>query len=47
MIRKRNGKFVVLDSEGLKVLGTHSTRKDALDQLKAIEISKASKKGKK
>lgn len=39
-IEKRNGKWVVLDSSGKKVLGTHSTKKEAVDQLQAIEISK-------
>lgn len=42
MIRKREGKFVVLDSKGKKVLGTHKTKKKAQKQLAAIEISKKS-----
>lgn len=41
MIKKRDGKFVVLNKAGDKVLGTHSTRKEAVAQLQAIEISKA------
>jgi hypothetical protein len=40
MIRKRGGKYVVLDSSGTKVLGTHTTEKSAQRQLAAIEISK-------
>lgn len=42
MISKRGGKFVVLDSKGKKVLGTHETKKKAQKQLAAIEISKKS-----
>jgi len=42
MIRKRGSKFVVLDSKGKKVLGTHETKKKAQKQLAAIEISKKS-----
>lgn len=44
MIRKRGEKWYVLDHEGKKVLGVHTSRKDAIRQLTAIEISK--KKGK-
>jgi len=40
MIRKRNGKFVVMDSTGTKVLGTHDTLGKARKQLQAIEINK-------
>lgn len=40
-IQKRDGKFVVLNKKGTKVLGTHKTRKEAVKQLQAIEISKA------
>ncbi len=40
MIRKRNNKFVVLNSTGTKVLGSHETRAEALAQLQAIEINK-------
>lgn len=42
MISKRGSKFVVLDSKGKKVLGTHETKKKAQKQLAAIEISKKS-----
>ena len=41
MIVKKNNKFVVKDSKGEKVLGTHSTKKAALRQLAAIEASKS------
>ena len=40
MIQRRKGKFVVTDSTGSKVLGTHESKSDALAQLKAIEASK-------
>jgi hypothetical protein len=40
VIRKRKGKWVVTDKSGKKVLGTHNTRHEALQQLKAIEASK-------
>lgn len=40
MIKKRGSKYVVLDSTGKKVLGTHSTKASALRQLQAIEINK-------
>ena len=43
MIRKRGGKFVVLNSTGNKVLGTHATRDKALAQLRAIEANKHKK----
>lgn len=39
-IKKRGKKFIVTDSTGKKVLGTHPTRKEAVKQLQAIEISK-------
>jgi hypothetical protein len=39
-IIKRGDKFVVTDSSGKKVLGTHASRKKALAQLAAVEISK-------
>lgn len=42
MIHKRGSNFVVLDSKGKKVLGTHETKKKAQKQLAAIEISKKS-----
>ncbi len=41
MIKKSGNKFKVMDSEGKKTLGSHSTRKEALAQLRAIEASKA------
>ena len=41
MIVKEGKKFVVKDSKGEKVLGTHSSRKAALRQIAAIEASKA------
>ena len=40
-IKEENGKFNVYDSEGKKLLGSHDTKKEALAQLAAIEISKA------
>ncbi len=39
-IQKRGDKWVVLDSSGEKVLGTHETEEKAKKQLAAIEISK-------
>jgi len=43
MLKKIGGKYVVLDSSGKKRLGSHATRKAALQQLAAIEISKKRK----
>lgn len=40
MIIKKNNKWVVTDSSGKKVLGTHSSKEKATKQLAAIEISK-------
>jgi hypothetical protein len=40
MIKKKDDKFVVTDSTGKKVLGEHDSKKEALRQLAAIEISK-------
>ena len=40
-IMKRGSKFVVTDSSGEKVLGTHSSKNRAVKQLQAIEASKA------
>jgi hypothetical protein len=40
MIRKTKSGYKVLDSKGKKVLGTHKSKKKALKQLAAIEISK-------
>ena len=42
-IEKRGDNFVVTDSSGDKVLGTHDTKKMALKQLAAVEISKKEK----
>lgn len=39
-IEQRDGKWVVKPSEGDRILGTHPTKKAALKQLAAIEISK-------
>jgi len=43
-IQKRGKKFVVTNQAGTRVLGTHITRKAALAQLAAIEISKKRKR---
>ena len=40
-ITEENGKFNVYDSEGKELLGSRDTKKEALAQLAAIEISKA------
>lgn len=40
MIRREGGKYVVKNSAGTQVLGRHDTRREALDQLRAIEASK-------
>lgn len=45
MIIKKLGKYLVKDSSGKKTLGTHPTKKSAIAQLRAIEISKK-KRGK-
>ncbi|ADM80143.1 hypothetical protein phiAS5_ORF0300 [Aeromonas phage phiAS5] len=39
-IEKRGDEWVVLNHAKTKVLGTHKTRKEAVDQLQAIEIAK-------
>lgn len=44
MIKKQGSKWVVTDSEGVRVLGTHDTEEAAQKQLDAIEISKQKKK---
>jgi hypothetical protein len=44
-IAKRGKNWVVLDSKGKKVLGTHANRDKAVKQLQAIEISKMKAKG--
>ena len=41
MIVKSGKKWLVKDRKGKKTLGTHPSRKKALAQLRAIEISKA------
>jgi hypothetical protein len=41
-IRHRGNKWEVTTKDGKKVLGTHSSRKEAVKQLQAIEISKTS-----
>ena len=43
-IVKRGDKYVVMDKEETKVLGTHDTLEDAKRQLAAIEISKHKRK---
>lgn len=40
MIVRKADSFLVYDSKGKKLLGKHGTRKEALAQLAAIEISK-------
>lgn len=44
MIRRRNGKFQVVTSDGSRVLGTHDTKAEALAQLRAVEASKHDRK---
>lgn len=44
MIVKKDNKWLVMDSAGNKVLGTHYSKADAMDQLSAIEISKKRRK---
>lgn len=43
MIRKQGSKYVVKSSSG-RTLGTHTTRKAAVAQLRAVEASKARRK---
>lgn len=45
-IEHRDGKWVVKPSKGNHVLGTHPTKKAAMKQLAAIEISKHKNRGK-
>lgn len=40
MIKQSDGKFIVTDSTGEKILGTHESKEQAIRQLQAIEISK-------
>ena len=44
MIKKKGTKFVVTNKAGTKVLGTHPSKEQALQQLRAIEASKNKKK---
>lgn len=44
MIKKKGNNYIVLDKLGKKVLGKHKTKKEAMKQLQAIEISKKKKK---
>jgi hypothetical protein len=44
MIVKKENKWLVMDSAGKKILGTHYSHEDAKDQLAAIEISKKKQK---
>jgi hypothetical protein len=44
-VAKRGKDWVVLDSKGKKVLGTHPSKEKAVKQLQAIEISKIKAKG--
>jgi hypothetical protein len=44
-VAKRGKDWVVLDSKGKKVLGTHPSKEKAVKQLQAIEISKMKAKG--
>ena len=40
MIEHRGNKWYVMDSTGKKTLGEHSSKKEAVAQLQAIEINK-------
>lgn len=44
MLKQVGDKWYVMDSSGKKVLGKHATRKKAVAQLQAIEISKEQRK---
>lgn len=44
MIKRANGKYVVYDSTGTKRLGSHDTKREAEDQIAAIEASKSRRK---
>lgn len=44
MIKKQGKKWVVTDSSGKKILGTHETKEKAIKQLAAVEISKKERK---
>lgn len=43
MIKKSNNKWKVTNKTGSKTLGTHDSKKDAIKQLQAIEVSKSKK----
>ena len=45
-VKKMGNKWIVTDSGGKKVLGTHDTEEKAKKQLTAIELSKLRRKGK-
>jgi hypothetical protein len=45
-VKRRGTSYVVTDSSGKEVLGTHKTKKAALAQLGAVEASKK-RRGKK
>ena len=40
MIKQQGEKYIVTDSSGEKILGTHESKKQEIKQLQAIEISK-------
>jgi len=44
VVRKEGNKWCVYDSTGKKKLGCHATKKEANEQLRAIEASKARRK---
>jgi hypothetical protein len=46
MIVKKGNQWVLYNSDGTKVLGRHPSKKAAIAQEVAINISKAKKKGK-
>lgn len=46
MIKRQGKNWVVTDSSGKKILGTHPSKERALKQLAAVEISKKNKKDK-
>lgn len=46
MIKKKGSEYVVTTKSGKKVLGEHKSKKKAVKQLQAIEISKKERKGK-
>ena len=43
-IKKQGSQWIVTNKAGTKVLGTHKTKKQAAEQLAAIEISKAKRR---